>query len=115
MLKTHRLSTDRSSMVSTELEWLPMFKAPMGKNVLAITTGHVAVTAVFGSTNLKHFLGWLPPPEIWNPIDTLPIGVKVIAKTVGGVVLPTLVTQGCLKSFVAWTPLPKEPAWMKEM
>jgi hypothetical protein len=58
MLLTDKpVSAQQSEMCSD------MSKAPLGRKVIAINPGGVAVFAVLSKDNLKHFIEWAPLPK----------------------------------------------------
>lgn len=64
MTDPYKLSNDRSTAVSTTVEWLPMETAPLGTKIQVLNLGMVATQTVLAAADRKDWLGWQSLPLI---------------------------------------------------
>ena len=69
--KHHRISSDRTTAVSTTTHYLPMYSCPIAKKVILLGAGGVATVAQWdGKDQFWH--GWHPLPR--RAVDETPTG-----------------------------------------
>lgn len=72
----HKISSDQSTAVSTDIEWYPIDEnTPMGVKVWAITTGKIGITTTLTHSTKKYFLGWYPIPKEPKWMKAMRVGV----------------------------------------